>query len=136
MYKKLFSLGLLLLSSRAMAIDFPIEVSEYIDDIKIDAYIREEDLNSSSPWSPFVSPPPLTIKQALSAIEEGEKADVDFSKTTVIGIELKPVPRHKSYWHYLVKLRTITDGESEPLYYIVLMNGKVIPAIREPDAIK
>jgi hypothetical protein len=136
MYKKLFSLGLLLLSSRAMAIDFPIEVSEYIDDIKIDAYIREEDLNSSSPWSPFESAPPLTIKQALSAIEEGEKADIDFSKTTVIGIELKPVPRHKSYWHYLVKLRTITDGESEPLYYIVLMNGKVIPAIREPDAIK
>jgi hypothetical protein len=136
MPKKLLSVLLLLFCARAFAIDFPIEVSEYIDDIKIDAYIKEEDLYRTSQWTPFESPPPLSVKQALSFIQEDAKSEIDFSKTQVIGVELKPVPHHKSYWHYLVKLKTISDGESEPLFFIVLMDGKVISAIKEPDAIK
>ncbi len=30
----------------------------------------------------------------------------------------------------------MADGREQGLYFIVLMNGKVVPAIREPESIK
>lgn len=136
MLKKILLLLMLLSSSHVLAVEFPIEISEYIDDVKIDAYINREDLNNTSQWTPFESSPPLTINQALTAILNDENAAIDFNNSTVVGIELKPVPRHKSYWHYLVKIKTVSEDKSEPHFFVVLMDGKVISAIREPDSIK
>ncbi len=136
MTKNLLPILMLLFSTQVFAVEFPIEISEYIDDVKIDAYINKVDLNKTSQWTPFESSPPLTINQALTAILNEEKSEIDFSNSRVIGIELKPVPHHKSYWHYLVKIKTITEEGSEPHFFIVLMDGKVITAIKEPESIK
>jgi hypothetical protein len=136
MTKNLLPILMLLFSAQVFAVEFPIEISEYIDDVKIDAYINKEDLSKTSQWTPFESSPPLTINQALTAILKEEKSEIDFSNSHVIGIELKPVPHHKSYWHYLVKIKTISEEGSEPHFFIVLMDGKVITAIKEPESIK
>jgi hypothetical protein len=136
MINKLLPILMLLFCSRAFALEFPIEISEYIDDVKIDAYINKEDLNKTSQWTPFESSPPLTVNQALTAILNYDDSEIDFNNSRVIGVELKPVPRHKSYWHYLVKIKTISEDGSEPHFFIVLMDGKVISAIKEPDSIK
>ncbi len=136
MLKKLLPTLLLVFSGHVFAVEFPIEISEYIDDVKIDAYINKEDLNNTTQWTPFESSPPLTINQALTAILNDEKSDIDLQTSKVIGVELKPVPRHKSYWHYLVKIKSVSEDGSEPHFFIVLMDGKVISAIKEPDSIK
>lgn len=136
MTKNLLPILMLLFSAQVFAVEFPIEISEYIDDVKIDAYINKEDLNNTSQWTPFESAPPLTINQALTAILNDEKSNIDLNSSSVIAVELKPVPRHKSYWHYLVKIKTITENGAEPHFFIVLMDGKVISAIKVPESIK
>jgi hypothetical protein len=136
MLKKILPMLLLIFSSHVHAFEFPIEISEYIDDVKIDAYINKEDLNNTTQWTPFKSSLPLTIDQALTAILNDEKSNIDFETSRVIGVELKPVPHHESYWHYLIKIKSISEDGSEPHFFIVLMDGKVIPAIIEPDSIK
>ncbi len=136
MTKNLLLILIFFFSAQVLAVEFPIEISEYIDDVKIDAYINKEDLKKTSQWTPFESSPPLTINQALTAILNDEKSEIDFTNSRVIGIELKPVPHHKSYWHYLVKIKTISEEGSEPSFFIVLMDGKVITAIKEPESIK
>ncbi len=136
MSKKILLVLAFLFSSQVFAFEFPIEISEYIDDIKVDAFINEEDLNESRQWTPFESSPPLSMNQALMAIKDNEAGRIDFAETRVLGIELKPVPHHKSYWHYLVKLKVKSEEGLETAYYVVLMNGKVIPAIKEPESIK
>jgi hypothetical protein len=136
MTKNLLPILILLFSTQVLAIEFPIEISEYIDDVKIDAFINKEDLEKTSQWTPFESSPPLTINQALIAILNDEKSEINLNNASVIGVELKPVPHHKSYWHYLVKIKTISEEGSEPHFFIVLMDGKVISAIKEPESIK
>lgn len=136
MLKNFVPLLLLMFSGHVFGIEFPIEISEYIDDVKIDAYINEADLNKTAKWEPFGSSPPLTIKGALFAIKNDSGTDIDFSNTQLIGVELKPVPHHRSFWHYLVKLKTVSEDGSEPHFFIVLMDGKVISAIKEPESIK
>jgi hypothetical protein len=55
---------------------------------------------------------------------------------TLTGIELKKIPRHEKHWHYLVKTKSEVDDIVESHYFIVLMDGKVIAAIKEPESIK
>lgn len=136
MLKNLLIISMCLFSCPLFAIDFPIEISEYFDDVKVDVFINEEDLNQSKPWQPFESSPPLSMNQALMAIKDIEDSESVYSDAKVIGIELKPVPHHKSYWHYLAKLKVMSEDGPESAYYVVLMNGKVIPAIKEPESIK
>lgn len=136
MLRKLLPLLFLLFSFKALAMEFPIKVTEYIDDVKIDAYINEKDLLRTKKWTPFESPPPLSVAAAMTAIKNYISADSDFSNTTLIGVELKKIPHHKSYWHYLVKVKTVTENNSQPNFYVVLMDGKVVSAIKEPESIK
>ena len=136
MQHKLLPLLLLLFSANAFAVKFPIEITEYIDEVKVDAYINEADLNKTSKWTPFKSAPPLSVNDALASIKQHIHADANFADTTLIGVELKPVPGHTAYWHYLIKLKTVTDGKSQPHFFVVLMDGKVISAIKEPESIK
>lgn len=136
MSHKLLPLLLLLFSCNAFAVQFPIEITEYIDEVKVDAYINEADLNKTAKWTPFKSAPPLSVNDALAAIKRHIHADVNFANTTLIGVELKPVPGHAAYWHYLIKLKTVADGKSQPHFFVVLMDGKVISALKEPESIK
>ena len=59
---------------------------------------------------PFASPPPLSINDALKAVE--------------------------NYWHYLIRLKSTIDNKPRADFFVVLMDGKVISAFKEPDSIK
>ncbi len=137
MFQRLLPLLLLWAALPAGAYQFPVEISEYIDDVKVDVFIDPADLAGQKPWRPLRSPLPLTLDQALAAIANGVKQDRRIDKAGLVGVELKPIPRHPGLWHYLVKMKALmSNGQQRPLYFIVLMNGKVIPAIREPESIK
>ena len=136
MYKKLTPLLLLLFSWKALAVEYPVEIAEYIDDIKIVAYINENDINGTSPWSPFGKPPPLSVDQALQAVQNFITTNPDFTDITLTGIELKQIPHHETYWHYLVKVKFKHNGTTQPHFFAVLMDGKVISAIKLPESIK
>ena len=135
MYLRFLPILVLLFSAKLFAYEFPIEITEYIDDVKVDAYISKSDIDQELIWTPFDGAPPLSIAAALQAIQ-AYAANTDLADMTLTGIELKRIPRHEKQWHYLVKIKSEIDGIVESHYFIVLMDGKVIPAIKEPDSIK
>jgi hypothetical protein len=49
---------------------------------------------------------------------------------------LRRIPQHEDDWHYMVKMHTEEDGAVRNHYLFVLMSGKVIPALNEPESIK
>ncbi len=134
--KNLFGSFLLLVGGSAAAVEFPVEITEYFDDVKVDCYVRESDITAQSEWLPVDDNPPLAIRDALHAVRQyiGENDHLDDALVT--GIELKPIPHYDHYWHYLVKATSSADRKSAPHFYVVLMNGKVISAFQEPDAVK
>lgn len=136
MASRLISLLLLLLSGKVLAVDFPIEITEYVDEVRIAAYINKEDLNNNVLWTPFEGPPPLSIDEALKAVQEYVKSDKGMGKATLVEIELRPIPHREMSWHYLVRIRYQSEDTVKPHFYLVLMDGKVISAIREPGSIK
>jgi hypothetical protein len=135
MLKRLWPLLLLVFSGRIMAYEFPIEVIEYIDDVKIIAVIPHKEIVPDSDWRPFKSAPPVSIQEALEAVQAYINSNENFSETTFTSIELKQIP-DTSNWHYVVKVK-YRDGKSiQPHFFVVLMDAKVISAIKMPEAIK
>ena len=135
-YRWIFPI-LLLASTQVQASTFKTEIIEYIDDVKVVAFISESDIGKSPRWDPMQQEIPLTITDVITVTRKqaaGEKqADGPLS---ILEIELKEIPKHPGYWHYLVKTAHGENGKSHPDFYIVLMNGQVIPAMQEPETIK
>ena len=130
-------LFLFLVSISAQANQFPVEIIENIDDMKVVAFIKETDIEKSIKWTPFSElPPPMSIEQVVSAIKKEVTGDTKLDDAVITEIELKSMPHHKAHWHYLVKLQANMNGKVDNVVYIVLMDGKVIRAIKEPEAIK
>lgn len=138
MQKRFIPLLLLFISigSRAQSFTPPIEVIEYIDDVKVVAYINQDDLKDTGAWSPFESPPPLSINDALLSVKKFLEDNGELENTTLRGIELKRIAHHESHWHYIVKTHYKTDAARKYHFFVVLMSGKVISALREPESIK
>ena len=137
MFLRLLPLVFLLLSANTYAYKFPTEIIEYIDNTKIVAFINENDLQKTLPWSPRESvTPPLTMENALKAVQKYAAADSTLSHAALGEIELKQIPHHEKLWHYLVQMKTQSNEKSESHYLIVLMNGKVLPGLKEPEVIK
>jgi len=136
MHKKLIPLLFLLFSGKLLAYEFPIEISEYIDDIKIIAYLNKSDISQEPKWTPFEGPPPLSIYDALQAVQSYISSDADITNTTLTEIELKQIPGHEIYWHYLVKVRFKVADKTQPHFFVVLMDGKVVSALKRPEPIK
>ena len=126
----------ILLSGRALAFEFPIEITEYVDEVRIAAYINKEDIDNNVKWTPFEGPPPLSIHEALKAVQEFMMSDSNLTKSTLVEIELRQIPHHEKSWHYLVRVRYQTEDKIRSHFFLVLMDGKVISAIREPESIK
>lgn len=108
-------------------------IFEQFDDIRMVASISQKDIDNSPEWNPDMEMPPLTVSQAIKAVK-------DFTKSSdnagiVKEIEIRPFPKHVKHWHYLIK---VTNKAKKARYdiYVVLMNGKVIPAIIEPQTYK
>jgi hypothetical protein len=113
-----------------------IELLEYINGKKVVAFINEQDIDASADWHPFDDSPPISFTKLTSAVKEYINANEDLREAELSEIELRPIPHRKEKWHYVVTLKKKVDNEIHNEYLVVLMNGKVIPAFREPDSIK
>lgn len=135
---RILPLLLILFSGKTLAIEFPLEVIEYLDNAKVVAFINEADIDKSLPWKPFGGAPPLTLERAIDLMQQHATADLKLKNVSLVEIELKQIPHHENYWHYLVKMRADADAADKrrSYYFIILMNGKIISGIREPESIK
>jgi hypothetical protein len=129
-------LPFLLSTASAHAYNFPIEVIEYIDQTRVVAFINEEDINKTLQWAPFQGPPPLTLADALEAVQEYIVANPELRYAVLTEIELKRIPQHERHWHYLVRMQSDGGGKPHAWFLIVLMDGKIIAGLREPEGIK
>lgn len=129
-YYRCLLIAILVLSTNAHAFQPKIEIIEQFDDTRMVAFISPDAVNNSPEWNPDLAAPPLSVGEAVQAVKNFVK-----SPTTVEEIEIRHIPKHEKHWHYLVK---VSSGETKPKYriYVVLMDGKVIPAIIEPEGYK
>ncbi len=121
---------LLVISANVQARSFNTEIIEYIDEVKVIAFINEDDITAAAQWDPMTQAPPLTIADVIRIIKKQATDKHDLDKLTVIEFELKEIPNHKNYWHYLVKVKVNDKSDHSADFYVVLMNGKLISAIR------
>ncbi len=135
-YKWLLLL-LTIVSGSAQSYQPSIEIIEQFDDVKLVAFIKQSDLENYPLWQPEKQAPPLTVSQAIQAVHAfHKKNNENIVAETVKEIELREISRHKNYWHYLVKIKINSDRKSKYQVYVVLMNGKVIPALTETESYK
>jgi len=137
MLSKWVLLLLIIVSANTLAGKAAIEIIEQFDDFKVVAFVNEADIEDYPVWQSLVDTPPLPVNEAIRLVqghlgEVGKSAETDVIKE----IELREIPRHPNYWHYLVKTENNDFGPSRYGIYVVLMSGKIIPAIVEPDAFK
>ena len=122
----------LLVGGSAAAMQFPVEIVEQFDEARVVAFIQPQDLTSAPVWDPLAGPPPLTVAEAVAAVKARRLQDKKGESLSIEELELRKISDRDSHWHYLIKTR---EGE-RVRYYVVLMNGKVIPSVREPEAVK
>jgi hypothetical protein len=127
---------LLLVGTNVSATHFPVEIFEYVDDVRTVAFVNESDLEEDTRWKPFEGAPPLTIEEALEDVRGHMTSDTGLAGASVVEIELRKVPHHEQNWHYMVKLEQQSEGRTRYRYLVVLMSGKVIPAMKEPESVK
>ena len=136
-YKGLLLLLTLAFSANAQSYQPSIEIIEQFDDVKLVAFIRESDLENYPQWNPVKEAPPLTINKAIQAVHDyHKKNNAELATETVNEIELKKMTRHEKYWHYLIKIKINGSDDAKYQVYVVLMNGKVIPALTETESYK
>lgn len=128
---------ILFFSSKVFAMNFPVEIFEYINDTKVVVFISESDIHDTRQWQPLRSAPPLTLNAALVKIQKYlVKEKLGVSNAVINEIELKQIPHYSNYWHYLIKLELKRNNIKHYYYFVVLMNGKVIPAVKEVESFK
>lgn len=114
-----------------------IEVFERFDDVKLVAYINTSDIENYPLWHSLSEAPPLSIANAIQAVNELYKANNEsIPAGTIKEIELREIPQHEKYWHYLIKIKVNNSEKPKYQVYVVLMNGKVIPAMLQPESYK
>ena len=128
-------LGLLILVSSATAHGFQTktEILEQFDSLKMAAFVDPKEISRSPEWNPNAEEPPLTVAEAIRAVQElNEDAG---TMGAVKEIEIRQFPNDEKHWHYLIK---VANKRMKTKYniYVVLMNGKVIPAMIEPQSYK
>lgn len=127
-----------LFSQAAFAIQFPLEIIEHFDDTKIVIYVQQADIDKAPSWSPAEGAPPLTIEGLVKDIQKRNSQSKESADLQIRKIELKPILHNEKQnrWYYLVRMKAIRNGSTHVEYVAVLMNGMVLPAIREPDPYK
>ena len=134
-YPLILSAALYFSNAGAQGIEPNIEIIEQFDNIRTVAFVSIKDIEDSPVWTPGAaetSAPPLTVDEALKAIDEFSHLQ---ESNTVREIEIRPVPKYENHWHYLIKVASETSVSKFDIY-VVLMSGKVLPAIIEPQAYK
>ncbi len=133
---KQFSLLFLLalfLSSNGYAFQSKIEIVEQFDDIKMVAFISMKDIKSNPEWNPNLTAAPLSVAEAIQAVKHFVKTSGTLN--AIKEIEIRNVPKHDKQWHYLIKVVNNSMNSKFDIY-VVLMSGKVIQGIIEPQGYK
>lgn len=127
------SIFVFVFSANAHSYQPRVEIIEQFDNIKMVAFINEDDVNNNPEWMPGDNAPPLTIAEAIEAVNSFNNK----TKTTkpVVEVEVRQMPKRKNNWHYLIKVSNSAIRSKYDIY-VVLMSGKVIPAIIEPQSYK
>lgn len=129
--------GLLFLASNSvLAFQFPIEMIEGVDGARVIINIKKEDLDNDVRWVPFDGAPPLAIKDVLDVVKTHQTETPTMKGATLKEIQLRRIPHHERNWHYMVVMQTMNEDKPVLHYYVVLMSGKLIPAIHEPESYK
>lgn len=115
---------------------FPIELMEYVGTHRVVAFIDAKDVEAVPTWRPFQGPPPETMEEALEDVRDYVAADEIFESARVEQVSLRQIPHLEDRWHYVVALETNEGAETRNRYLVVLMNGKIVPAIEAPQSIK
>jgi hypothetical protein len=118
------------------AYEFPIEIIEFMDNNRVAASINEADIDKSVDWVPFESAPPLSVAEVLKAIKDYLAERGEMTNAILDEVELKRIPHHEKHWHYLVKLHAPDEDRQHSSYFFVLMTGKVIPGVKQPQSVK
>lgn len=115
-----------------------LEIFEDFDNVRLVAFIEEGDIQNYPLWGPLSSEPPLSISKAIQSVVKYHDTRKETGYTNSIDkIELRQLTaHHKNYWHYLVKVKKVSTDKTLYQMYVVLMTGKVIPAMVEPESIK
>jgi len=129
-YYRYLLIAILVLSTNAYAFQPKLEIIEQFDNLRMVAFVSLEDVNNSPQWNPDSGTPSLTVGEAVQAVRNFVK-----HQAIVKEIELRPLPNHVIHWHYLIKVQN-DEMKSKYSVYVVLMSGKVIPAIIEPEGYK
>ena len=130
-------LSLSLLCGNTYAFQPSIEIIEQFDDVKLVAFIQQGDIADYPLWQPLNEEPPLSINKAIQAIgAQYETHQKKLAADAISEIELREIAHRKGYWHYLVKIKIDDGSKSKFQIYVVLMNGKVIPAITKTESYK
>lgn len=132
-YYRYLLLATLFSAANALALQPKVEIVEQFDNLRMVAFISVNDITDSPEWNPDSEPPPVTVSEAIQAVKAFDKNLK--GPAAISEIEIRPVPRHEKHWHYLVKVANDTMQTKFDIY-VVLMSGKVIPAMIEPKAYK
>lgn len=132
-FYRLITLAIVMSATGAFASESNIDLYERFDDIRVVTVINIEDINNSPKWNPGFDPLPLSVDGAIQSIRDFIKQPNMLG--TIEEIEIRTIKNYPGYWHYLFKVATNDTNSSGYKMYAVLMNGKVIPAFIEPDAI-
>lgn len=127
---------LTIVSINAQSFQPSLEIVEQFDDVRLIAFINEADIENYPLWRPLTEAPPLSIRNAIQAINQYKANNGKLITGIVKEIELREMPHHKNYWHYLVKINIAPGKKPRYQVYVVLMNGKVIPALIETESYK
>jgi hypothetical protein len=116
-------------ATNAAATPTSIELVEQFGNFKLVTFIEKSDIESSPEWNPAVDAPPLSVAEAIRIAVQ--LSDDSVKPDDVKEIDLRPVPNHDTRWHYLIMFADEAK-QSGLSFFVVLMNGKVIPAVIEP----
>jgi len=126
------------LSREVLADQFPLEIIERFADTRIVVYIQQRAIDEAPAWDPAEGAPPLTIEALLKVIQKWSASNPILAGAEIRKIELKPIrlKNNQGRWYYLVQIAVEEQGRSHMRYLAVLMNGRIFPAIREPEPYK
>jgi hypothetical protein len=133
-YCRLVTLVVALLTTGAHASESNVEIFEQFDNIRVVALIDIDDIDNSPKWNADVDPVPLSVDAAIKAIRDFIKQPGTIG--AIREIEIRTIKKYPGHWHYLIKTVASDPGSHGYDVYVVLMDGKVIPAIIEPESFK
>ncbi len=139
MLKNFLAIAVLLAAIGSVnASPWPLEIIDHLDETKIVIYIKEADIEASPLWNPASGTPTFGLSELLETVAAWKEKNKWDAADGIEKIELKPIMHHEKEgrWYYLVQLKNVEKGKRSHQYLAVLMSGKAVAAIMEPEAYK